>query len=128
MSARLPSWFWLLVCVTSFAGSLLAWSLERRGGNPVAYVDGQAMPMEGSTDVADSTLTPQDDVTGLSRLPADAPANERAAPTAFSAPPLSEAGAGTRVLRCAVQGRITYIDASAACPDGSAGKITVLPN
>lgn len=37
------------------------------------------------------------------------------------------AGNGTRVLRCSVKGRVSYVDPSSTCPDGSAGKITVLP-
>ncbi len=128
MSARLPSWFWLLLCVASFAGSVLAWSFEFPSRTPGADSAEQATTRDASADAADSSSPSAGNLAVLSELPADAPVDQRAVPTTFTAPPPTESGAGTKVLRCVVRGRVTYIDANSACPDGSAGKITVLPN
>jgi hypothetical protein len=127
MSARLPSWFWLLVCIASFAGSVLAWSLERRSRTAASAE--HAMSRETPADAADSGAPPlADALAGRSERPAEAAASQHSGPAVFTAPPTADTAAGTRVLRCVVRGRVTYIDAASACPDGSAGKITVLPN
>ncbi len=123
MSARLPSWFWMLVCVASFAGSALAWSLERPGKErplrqPSVEVTAQSEP---------EVLTP----TAQPSVPAEPAQVEatRAAPAqaTFVAVLPADTGNATKVLRCVVRGRVTYVDAAATCSDGSPGKLTVLP-
>ncbi|MEQ1804596.1 MAG: hypothetical protein ABL900_04390 [Burkholderiaceae bacterium] len=45
----------------------------------------------------------------------------------FAAVLPADTGNATKVLRCVVRGRVTYVDAAATCSDGSPGKLTVLP-
>ena len=54
--------------------------------------------------------------------------------TATPLPDLSEVApgepapkAGHRVLRCTTQGRITYLDLNASCPEGPGERVTVFP-
>ena len=54
--------------------------------------------------------------------------------TATPLPDLSEAApgepapkAGRQVLRCTSQGRITYLDLNASCPEGPGERVTVFP-
>ena len=123
MSARLPSWFWLLVCVASFAGSALAWSLERPA--KARQVHQPAAPVATSVEPDESTpITPPPAVTepAPAEVPASAPPQAR---LAVALPRDTQGGA--RILRCVVRGRVTYVDAASVCADGSEGKVTVLP-
>ena len=120
MNVRLPSWFWLLLCLASFGGSVLAWSVER----PV-----KARPVAAPAAVA-TNLEPDESTSNA--LPSAAAQAPPVAPTAPTRPVLtvalpSDTGTAPRVLRCDVRGRVTYIDIASACPDGSQGKVTLLP-
>jgi hypothetical protein len=123
-----PSWFWLLLCIASFAASLLTWNGPRPAARqlkaqvnessnvgPVATVK----PAPSNSDAASAPEPPSD-------IPAASPAADRARSASPRVIPVDTAG-GTKVLRCTVRGRVTYIDPSSSCPDGAAGKITVLP-
>jgi hypothetical protein len=127
MSARLPSWFWLLLCIASFAGSVLAWRLESPSRGPAAASAEAAVTSDSSVDAPDISPPLAGDLAALGELPAPAPADARAAAATFTAAPPSDSVTGTKVLRCVVRGRVTYVDVTSACADGSAGKITVLP-
>jgi hypothetical protein len=58
-------------------------------------------------------------------IAADASADTEAieSASAASARPM----AGRQVLRCRMQGRVTYMDADGACPEGPGERITVFP-
>ena len=128
MSARLPSWFWMLLCIAATAGSVLAWSLERSTRTSGAYSAVPAVTSDSSADAADGNPPLAGDLAALGEVPAQAPANHLGGPATLTAPPPSDSAAGIKVLRCVVRGRVTYVDSTSACADGSAGKITVLPN
>ena len=131
MNARktLPSWFWMLLCAISLFGALLAWASQwieanQRRATPPAALNADANPYSVPPapvpdGAGDSKPSPD-----LSVAPAQANSAGAQAPRILPA----DAGAGTKVRRCTIRGRATYIDASSACADGSAGKITVLPN
>ena len=131
MNARkpLPSWFWMLLCAISLFGALLAWASQwidasQRRAAPPASLNADAntisVPPASVPDSAgESKPGPALSVAPAAQDPADAQA-PRVLP--------SDTGIGTKVRRCTIRGRVTYIDASSACADGSAGKITVLPN
>jgi hypothetical protein len=131
MNARkpLPSWFWMLLCAISLFGALLAWASQwidanqRRAAPPAALnADANPNPVPPAPvpdGAGDSKPNPD-----LSVAPAAANSAGAQAPRILPA----DAGSGTKVRRCTIRGRVTYIDASSACADGSAGKITVLPN
>lgn len=131
MTARktLPSWFWMLLCAISLFGALLAWASQwidanQRRAAPAAALNAAANPIsDPPASVPDSAgdSKPNPDV---SVAPATTNSAGAQAPRVLPA----DAGAGTKVRRCTIRGRVTYIDASSACADGSAGKITVLPN
>jgi len=131
MNARkpLPSWFWMLLCAISLFGALLAWTSQwidanqRRAAPPAALnadANPNPVPPAPVPDGAGDSMPNPD----LSVAPAAANSAGAQAPRVLPA----DAGAGTKVRRCTIRGRVTYIDASSACADGSAGKITVLPN
>lgn len=123
MNTRLPSWFWLLLCVASFAGAVLAWSLDRprtaRQFSPPVAVAANPEPEESPSSPSALPAVPAQ--------PTQANAAITGVRTAFSVAPPVDTGAAPRVLRCDVRGRVTYIDVASACPDGSQGKVTVLP-
>lgn len=131
MNARkpLPSWFWMLLCAISVFGALQGWASQwidagQRGGATPAELNADAntptRPAASAPDVAgESSPGPA--------LPVAPVAQDSASTQAPRVLP-SEAASGTKIRRCTIRGRVTYIDASAACADGSAGKITVLPN
>jgi hypothetical protein len=131
MNARkpLPSWFWMLLCAISLFGALLAWASQRidagqrRAATPTT-LNAEAnttsdAPVSVPDRAGDSKPNPDLSVTPAAQNPAGAQ-TLRVLP--------AEQGNGTKVRRCMIRGRVTYIDASSACADGSAGKITVLPN
>jgi hypothetical protein len=124
----LPSWFWLLLCIVSFAASLLTWNSPRTDVLRVKAPNNEpsnvvpvpaAQPASPITDAASAPEAAAD-------IPASSPAVE---PLRSSSPRVIpvDTHSGTKVLRCTVRGRVTYVDPSLACPDGAAGKITVVP-
>lgn len=129
MKARkpLPSWFWMILCAISLFGALLAWASQwldasqRRAATPAALnADATSVPPASVPDSAgESKPNPALPVAPGAQNPAGAQA-PRVLP--------ADIGNGTKVRRCTIRGRVIYIDASSACADGSAGKITVLPN
>jgi hypothetical protein len=125
MKQRLPSGFWLLVCVTSFSASALGWSLER----PAPARQVQPLPAQAAAPIESDEPTPAA-LPAVSAAPtrAETAAPRTAPPQATFAAVVPGDAAGTaKVLRCVVRGRVTYVDVTAACADGSAGKVTVLP-
>ncbi len=123
MSARLPSWFWLFVCVASFAGSALAWRLER----PAKASALQPPPAEAAAN--DEPAEPRQ---AVPPTVAPEPAPTQVPPAAppqvsFAAAMPNDGGSGIKVLRCVIRGRVTYVDVAATCADGSLGKVTLLP-
>lgn len=126
MKRRLPSWFWLLVCVTSFSASALGWSLERPG-KPRQL---QRPPAEAAAHIeAEEPALPALPAVSAAPMRAEVPTPPPAKPRAtVAAVPPGDAGAGTKVLRCVARGRVTYVDVATPCADGSPGKVTVLPH
>ena len=128
MSGRLPSWFWMLVCVASFGSSALAWNLERSGKarmlrQPVLGTTPNGEP-EVPTQVAPPPPMAEPIQFEVAEVAAAAPATPPQA--TFAPTPSSSAAGGATVLRCVARGRVTYVDATAACGDGSPGKLTTL--
>ncbi|MFZ2649143.1 MAG: hypothetical protein WA210_03455 [Burkholderiaceae bacterium] len=132
---RLPSSFWLVLCVISFGSSVLAWSLEHRGDTrqafPTADIVTITEPGEAAPRAAPPLVEPPEQgaepmVPAVeAELPTQAPLT--AALRADTGDP-ADAEKGVKVLRCVVRGRVTYVDAASACADGSAGKVTVVPH
>lgn len=128
MSGRLPSWFWMLVCVASFGSSALAWNLERSGKarmlrQPALETTPNSEP-EGPPQVAPPPAMAEPTQFEVAEVAAAAPA--KPLPATFAPTPSSNAAGGATVLRCVARGRVTYVDATAACGDGSPGKLTTL--
>ena len=125
MNRRLPSWFWMLVCVASFGSSALAWNLERPG--KARTLD---QPAPETAPRREPEVPPQVAPPAGTAEPArmEVAVVQPAPPpqTTFAAPPTSHAAGGATVLRCVVRGRVTYVDTTSACGDGSPGKLTVL--
>lgn len=128
MNGRLPSWFWMLVCVASFGSSALAWNLERPGKARAIR-----QPAPETTPRSEPAVPPQVAPPPVIAEPAQfemaevavvAPATPPKA-TSAAMPPSNAAG-GAKVLRCVVRGRVNYVDATSACGDGSPGKLTFL--
>jgi hypothetical protein len=114
--AALPSVFWLLLCIVSFLAALLAWNQQRserlRRSTPVPVLTAPA-PVAQPRPVV--SVAPEE----------PAPARSAAPPFVPQTRP-HDPNSGPKVLRCVVKGRVTYLDAAAVCPDGSAGRITIL--
>jgi hypothetical protein len=123
--SRLASWFWLLICIISFVAFAITWA-----GRPAPLP--HALPRTADAaepDPASAVSAPLPQAGAL----IETPPPEAAAPVAANrADPIrvmpSDPGtASTTVLRCTLRGRVTYVDPSAACPEGASVKLTVLP-
>ena len=129
MIARLPSWLWMLLCIVSFTAALGSWNAQRleRARSESEQQPAAGAPEFASIPASASTPAAAELAPELKRNPAVQP--PPATPASIETPRLMpvESGSGTRVLRCSARGRITYIDPSSACPDGSVGKLTTLP-
>lgn len=126
---RLPAGFWLLLGIASLFGSLLTWTGQRIDAKRQIAAAARAAVMNASAAAAASSEP--------AAAPAD-PGHKTRAPPAIEATPAPAVSqpprmlpmapsTGIKVLRCTVRGRVTYIDTASACPDGSPGKITLLP-
>ena len=116
--------FWLLLCVASLLGSLFVWTGQRSAQRPRTGGAAAVLPAEPAS-VANPPPAPTESTPIAAATPAGTPL-----PIAAAAPPppvVIESNPAPKVRRCAVRGRVSYVDAAATCPDGSAGRITLLP-
>jgi hypothetical protein len=128
---RLPSWFWLLLCLASFSSSALVWGLEQMS-KPHSYpieatADAQPAELPAAEPMAQTTDRSDPTVAADLPVPESAPAVARAEPPQPLSTAPGEVTLTTKVLRCVVRGQVTYVAVTSACADGSEGKITVLP-
>jgi hypothetical protein len=127
---RFAPWFWLLLGTGSLIGSYVEWTAQRRA------TDRPAVRSTAALRASDLPAPVSPAVPGSDARAADPPAQDAPAPDPAAAPAVvvvprilaPEPSGATRVLRCVVRGRVTYVDASAACPNGSAGRIKVVPH
>lgn len=128
--SALPSGFWLLLCIVSFVASAVAWNSRRTEPSQAKAQTGESYNVVPAGAAAPAAEPSKSDAASAPDAPADNQAVGAAANPVPGEPPRIlpiDTGTGTKVLRCTVRGRVTYVDPSSACPDGAAGKITVLP-
>ena len=135
--ARVPPWIWLALCVLSFlAAGFVSLPEQGAGARRGALAQAETMKAVAGADASHPEL-PEESAKAPSssdEMPtALAEAAEQPGATRDAANPPQPQGAaaqvpaGAKVLRCVVQGRASYVDAASACPDGSVGKVTLLP-
>lgn len=117
-------WFWLLVCIASFAASFITW-----GNRHTVPPAGKAAVEPGrsiATPLVSMPAPAAPDDPGIRDPAATSPAQQPRADAAPRELP-GDAGNSIKVLRCTLRGRVTYVDPASACPDGAVAKVTVLP-